>query len=307
MDRDYYEDIVDEVEQLAGNNRFSNIYRFVFSIIIYFVTYNIMYILGGMFMAAVAAWIGFEPEYKFMGVYNLPTRTQDWHRWLVLAVYSAFPIFGIISGLVIYWLSYLMWQFNTIIKVFLLWMAVHGLTFFGSYAIASVLGTNDFDSPFYYGFSAAASWFHLDEPFMVPLTLIGILFMTGCGLFFIRGFLNLAYSRKVAINYNTRRKFLLQVITGPWIVGGILCIFTIWVLRPDTYDFNRIKVLMPHLVHHASILFLVVGTIFRLDYIVGGIEVHSFDVFKGRIWIGVMCMVAIAGIIYVLQRFSLHF
>jgi hypothetical protein len=307
MDRDYYEDIVDQVENLPGNNWYSNLYRFVFSILIYFVAYNIMFILSGMFMALVAAWIGFEPEYKFMGVYNLPSKTKEWHRWLVLAVYGSVPFFGLVVGLLVYWFHYMLWQFNAVIKVLFLWMAVHGLTFFGSYSIASVLGTNDYDSPFYYGLAAAASWFHLDKPCMVPVTLAGILFMVGCGLFFIRGFLNLAYARKVAINYNTRRKFLLQVLTGPWLIGSILCISTILFFRPDTYDFNRVRVMMPHIIHHGSIMFLIVGTIFRLDYIVGGIEVHSFDVFKGRIWIGIIGILVISAIIYTLQHNSLHF
>ncbi len=307
MDRDYYEDIVDQVEELPGNNLYSNVYRFVTSIMIYFASYNVMYILGGMFMAFMASWVGFEPEYKFMGVYGLPSKSQDWHRWLVLAVYCAIPLFGLVFGLFIYWFNFLLWQYNTIIKVFFLWMAVHGFTFFGSYAVASVVGTGDYDSPFYYGIASAASWFHLDKPFLMPVTLAGILFMIGCGLFFIRGFINLAYARKVAINYNTRRKFLWQVLIGPWIVGTVLCIMTILLLRPDTYDFNRIKVLMPHLVHHACILFLIVGTIFRLDYIVGGIEVHSFDVFKGRIWAGALGLLFISGMIYVLQHYSLHF
>lgn len=303
MDRDYYEDIVDQVEDKPGGG----LNRFLSSILIYFIAYNLMFILGGLFMAFIAAWIGFEPEYKYMGVYNLPTKSKDWHRWLVLSVYGAVPFFGLVSGLLIYWFNYLLREFNTILKVFLLWMGVHGLTFFGSYAIASVIGTSDYDSPFYYGFAAAASWFHLDKPFMVPFTLVGILFMIGCGIYFIRGFINLCYSRKVAINYRMRRKFLLQVLTGPWIVGAVLCVATIWILRPDTYDINRIKVLMPHLVHHGSILFLVVGTIFRLDYIVGGIQVHSYDVFQGRIWVGVAGMVIMGALIYLFQHFSIQF
>lgn len=307
MDRDYYEDIVDQVENLPGNNWYSNLYRFVFSVIIYYVAYNVMFILSTIFMALVAAWLGFEPEYKFMGVNNLPSKTKDWHRWLVLAVYGAVPFFGLVAGLLIYWFHYMLWQFNTVVKVFFLWMAIHGLTFFGSYTIASVVGTGDYSSPFYYGFATAASWFFLDKPFMVPVTLAGILFMVGCGLFFIRGFLNLCYARKIAINYNTRRKFLLQVLTGPWLVGSILCIATIMFFRPDTYDINRIRILIPHIMHHGSIMFLIVGTIFRLDYIVGGIEVHSFDVFKGRIWIGIIGLLIVSAIIYTLQHYPLAF
>lgn len=303
MDRDYYEDILDQVEDRKGGG----LYRLISSVLIYFISYNVMFIVGSLFMAFIAAWIGFDPEYKYMGVYNLPTQTKDWHRWLVLAVYGALPVFGLVSGLILRWVNSLLREYNTILKVFVLWMGVHGLTFFGSYLIATVIGTGDKDSPFYYGLAAAASWFHLEKPFMMPVTLGGMLFMIGCGIFFIRGFINLAYSRKVAINYNTRRKFLMQVLTGPWFIGSIICLITIWFLRPDDYDFNRIRVLMPHLVHHGCILLLIVGTIFRLDYIVGGIQVHSFDVFQGRMWIGVIGMVVISAIIYLLQHYSIQF
>ena len=55
MDRDYYEDITDQVEDRPGGN----VYRLVTSIMIYFVAYNIMYILASLFMAFVASWIGF--------------------------------------------------------------------------------------------------------------------------------------------------------------------------------------------------------------------------------------------------------
>lgn len=303
MDRDYYEDIVDQVE----DRPWGNVYRFVSSVLIYFITYNLMFIIGTMFMAFIASWLGFDPEYKFMGVYNLPTKTKDWHRWLVLAVYGAIPVFGLLVGLVLRWVNSLLREYDTILKVFVLWMSVHGLTFFGGYLISTVVGTGDDDSPFYYGLAAAASWFHLQKPFMVPVTLAGLLFMIGCGMFFIRGFINLAYSRKVAINYRKRRRFLLQVLTGPWAVGAILCILTIWFLRPDDYDFNKVRVLMPHLVHHGSILFLIVGTIFRLDYIVAGIEVHSYDVFKGRLWISLVGMAAISALIYLLQHNAITF
>lgn len=303
MDRDYYEDIVDQVEDRRGGNW----YRLVTSVLIYFFSYNLMFIMAGMFMAMVAAWVGFEPEYKFMGVYNLPTQSKDWHRWLVLAVYSAMPFFGVVVGLILYWVNTMLWEFNTIFKVFLLWMAVHGLALFGGYAVAAVLGTGDFDSPFYYGFAAAASWFYLDKPFIAPLTLAGILFMIGCGMFFIRAFINLSYSRKVAINYTKRRRFLFQVLAGPWFIGAILCIGMILMLRPDNYDFNRIKVMMPHLVHHSSIMLIIIGTIFRLDYIVGGIVVHSYDVFKGKILAGFLGLLVISIIIFLLHRFPVYF
>lgn len=303
MDRDYYEDIVDQVEDRRGGN----VYRFTLSVLIYFITYNLMFIVGSMFMAFIASWLGFNPEYKFMGVYNLPTKTKDWHRWLVLAVYGALPIFGLFAGLTLRWVNSMLREYNTILKVFVLWMSVHGLTFFGSYLISTVIGTGDDDSPFYYGLAAAASWFHLQKPFMVPVTLVGMLFMLACGMFFIRGFINLAYSRKLAINYNTRRRFLMQVLIGPWVVGAILCVFTIWLLRPSNYDFNKVRVLMPHLVHHASLLLLIVGTIFRLDYIVAGIQVHSYDVFKGKMWVGVVGMLVIAAIIYLLQNNAITF
>lgn len=303
MDRDYYEDIVDQVEDRPGGG----LYRFVSSVFIYFITYNIMFISASLFMAFIAAWVGFDPIYKFMGVYNLPTQSKDWHRWLVLAVYGAIPVFGLVLGLTLRWVNSLLREYNTILKVFVLWMGVHGLTFFGSYLVSTVIGTGDDESPFYYGLAAAASWFHLEKPFMMPVTLGGMLFMIGSGIFFIRGFINLAYSRKVAINYNTRRKFLIQVLTGPWIVGTIMCLFTIWLLRPDNYDFNRVRVLMPHLVHHGSILLLIVGTIFRLDYIVGGIQVHSFDVFQGRMWIGVVGLAVVSGLIYILQHYAINF
>ncbi len=303
MDRDYYEDIVDQVDDRQGGNW----YRLLTSILVYFFSYNLMFILGGMFMALVASWVGFEPQYKYMGVYNLPTKTQDWHRWLVLAVYGAIPFFGLVFGLIVYWINMLLWEYNTIVKVFMLWMSVHAFTFFGGYAIASVVGTGDYGSPFYYGFATAASWFHLEKPFMVPFTLMGILFMIGCGILFIRGFLNLSYSRKVAINYQRRRSLLRQVLIGPWLIGAILCIGVVLMLRPDNYDFNRIKVMMPHLVHHGSILLLIIGTIFRLDYIVGGIVVHSFDVFKGRIWAGAVGLVVVSVAIFLLSRYPIYF
>lgn len=308
MDRDYYEDIIDQVENLEGTRSKHNWNRFIVSTIIYYVSYNIMYIAAGLMMALVAYWIGFHPEYKFMGVYDLPTKTKDWHRWLILSVYGAIPFFGLVLGVLLYSINYLLREYNTILKVFFLWMGLHGLTFFGSYAVAAVVGTGEYDSPFYYGFAAISSWFHLDKPFMVPLTLFGLLFMMGCGFFFIRGFINLSFSRKVAINYLMRRKFLTQVLAGPWLVGSVMCIATVFLLRLEgDYDFNRIKVMMPHLVHHASILFLLIGTAFRLDYIISNIQVHSYDVFKGRLAIAIIALFATVVLIVFLQRTSIQF
>lgn len=287
MDRDYYTDISDIVKDPFQ----AKVQRVLHSIAIYclayiFVNYINLYVAG-----FAASFFGFDPRVLYYGIYDLPISPSQWTKWSVLFVFASGPFVALIVGLIAFRINEVLREYNTTLKVFALWIAVHGITMFGSYCITSSFGTDDYQLPFYYGFAVVATWLHVDKVLMVPVTLIGMLLLILFGLIVIVAFLSLAYNRKVAINYTGRRQFIFEVAILPWLIGSVLCIF--FSLPPNM----AMRDLIMNLFKNASIFFIILGMWFRLDYIVGSIEVHSFDVFQKRFWITLLALLVTIALI----------
>lgn len=284
MDRDYYSNIND----LVSDSMPSKIRRVAHSIVIYCLAYIFVNYINQYVAGFAASFFTFEPKVLYYGVYDLPVSPNQWTKWSVLFVFATGPVIALLAGLVAFRINEVLREYNTTIKVFALWVAVHGISLFGSYCITSAFGTDDYQLPFYYGFAVVATWLHIDKVLMVPVTLMGMLLLILFGLIVIVAFLSLSYSRKVAINYNGRRQFIFEVAILPWLIGSVICIF--FSLPPNM----QLRDLIINLFKNVSIFFIILGMWFRLDYIVGSIQVHTFDVFKKHFWI---TLIALLGVI----------
>lgn len=283
MDRDYYSNIND----LVADPLQDKIKRVFHSVVIYCLAYIFVNYINQYVSGFAASFFNFEPKVLYYGVYDLPISPNLWTKWSVLFVFATGPIVALLVGLIAYRINEVLREYNTTLKVFALWVAVHGMSLFGSYCITSSFGTDDYQLPFYYGFAVVATWLHIDKVLMVPVTLMGILLLILFGLIVIVAFLSLAYSRKVAINYRGRRRFIFEVAVLPWLIGSVLCI--LFSLPPNM----QLRDLIINLFKNVSIFFVILGMWFRLDYIVGSIQVHTFDVFKKRFWISLIILLAV--------------
>lgn len=282
MDRDYYTDI----SGMVNDPLHAKVQRVFHSMVIYCLAYIIVNYVNQYVGGFAASFFSFKPRVLYYGIYDLPISPSQWTKWSVLFVFASGPIVALLLGIIAFRLNELLREYNTTLKVFALWTAVHGISLFGSYCITSSFGTDDYQLPFYYGFAVVATWLHVDKVLMVPVTLIGMVLLILFGLIVIVAFLSLAYNRKVAINYKGRRQFILEVAVLPWLIGSILCTF--FSLPPNM----ALRDLMINLFKNASIFFVLLGMWFRLDYIVGAIQVHSFDVFQKRFWIALIALLA---------------
>lgn len=278
MDRDYYSDI----STLVNDTQKDRLIRVLHSTLIYCISYILVNYINQYAAGTAAYFFGFEPVIKYFGIYNLPISPNLWTKWSVLFVFATGPIVALLVGLVAYQVNFIMREYNTTIKVFALWIGVHGIAMFGSYCITSSFGTDDYQLPFYYGFAVVATWLHIAKVLMVPVTLIGMILLIIFGLLSVVAFLSLASSRKMAINYQGRRRLIFQVAILPWILGTIICVS--FSLPPNM----ALRDLIINLMKNLSIFFIILGMWFRLDYIVGSIQVHSFDVFKNKMVVSVI-------------------
>lgn len=283
MDRDYYSDI----SNLVNDTKKDRLIRIVHSTIIYCICYILVNYANQYGSGIAASFFGYQPDIKYFGIYNLPISPNLWTKWSVLFVFATGPMVALALGLLAYQLNLVMREYNTTIKVFALWIAVHGMATFGSYCITSSFGTDDYQLPFYYGFAVVASWLRIAKVLMVPVTLMGMVLMIIFGLLAVVAFLSLANNRKLAINYQGRRQLITQVAIMPWIIGTVLCVA--FSLPPNPY----LRDLIINLFKNLSIFFIILGMWFRLDYIVGSIQVHSFDVFKNRPWLSFFMFLAL--------------
>lgn len=297
MDRDYYSDIS---EQVPDSGRDKAI-RIVHSILIYCIAYITITYINYYVSGFAARFFGFEPEIKYYGLYNLPISYFEWTKWSVLFVFASGPIAALLVGLIAYQINAYIREFNTNLKAYTLWLAVHGIALFCSYSITSSFGTGleNYQGPFYYGFAVVATWLNVSQVLMVPVTLIGILLLLVLGLLLVSAFLSLCFNRKLAINYKGRRQFLTQTALLPWIIGSVICI--LFSLPPNMY----LRDFVINLIKNASIGFIMLGMWFRLDYIVGSIVVHSFDIFKNKLWLSAAVFVVL--LLIVTSRHYWHY
>lgn len=287
MDRDYYTDISD----LVNDPFHAKVKRVFHSTVIYCLAYIAINYINQYVAGFAASFFNFSPRVLYYGVYDLPISANYWTKWSVLFVFASGPIVALVVSLIAFRINEVIREYDTTLKVFALWVSVHGMAMFGSYCITSSFGTDDYQLPFYYGFAVVATWLHIDKVLMVPVTLMGILLLILFGLIVIVAFLSLAYSRKVAINYKGRRQFIFEVAILPWMLGSVICI--LFSLPPGM----AMRDLIVNLFKNVSIFFILLGMWFRLDYIVGFIQVHSFDVFQKRFWITLLVLIALIAFI----------
>lgn len=289
MDRDYYSDI----SELVPDSRTDKIIRIVHSVFIYCIAYITITYISHYVSGFAAKFFGLTPTVRYYGLYDLPISYFDWTKWSVLFVFGSGPVAALIVGLIAYQVNNYVREFNTNIKAYALWLSVHGVALFCSYSITGSFGTGlaNYQGPFYYGFAVVATWLNVNQVLMVPITLLGILLMLVFGLLIVSAFLSLCFNRKLAINYKGRRQFLLQSALLPWIIGSAICI--LFSLPPNMY----LRDFVINLFKNASIGFVMLGMWFRLDYIVGSIVVHSFDIFKNKLWLSAILFVVLMLII----------
>lgn len=290
MDRDYYDDVTEMVKDTTRDQ----VLRVLYSTVIYITSYILVTYVHQYAKGLMSIAFEYEPTINYYGIYNLPISASQWTKWGVLFVFTIGPVVGLLVGLASLQINAYLREANTIIKVYALWISIHGVALFASFCITGTFGTGDYTAPFYYGFAVVASWLHLDKGLMIPVTLMGILLLIGFGLMIIVAFLSLSFSRKLAINYKGRREFLLQTAFLPWLFGSIV---TVLISLPPNM---AMRDFMVHFFRNGSIIFILMGMRFRLDYIVGSIQVHSFDVFKKRPVFNTMIMLGL--ILIVLKR-----
>jgi len=295
MDADYYNDISDQITDTYQ----AKVKRVIHSTLLYILAYiRVTYIQQGT-AGLVALLVGYHPVIKYFGIYHVPVAASLWTRWKVFCVFGSGPFIGLIIAIIAYRVNSIIREFDTLWKVLALWISIHGTCLFFGYCITSSFGASNYLSPFYYGFAIISAWFYVDSVLMVPVTVFGIVTLIVFGLNVVIPFLNLCFSRPMAMNYRARRGFLVQVAVIPWLIGSIVCVFISLPPNPAMRD------IMMNFTKNACMAFMMLGMLFKIDHIVGSIQVHSFDIFRRSFWIEVAaCLVMI---LFIQQRFILYF
>lgn len=280
MDAEYYLDISENIDDSFGNK----LLRVLHSTILYVIAYAIVTYFQQAVTGGVAWLMGYQPSIQYFGIYHMPVSPSQWTKWSILFIYGSGPVSGLIIGFIAYRINAAIREFNTLWKDLALWVAVHGSCLFFSYCITGAFGTGNYYVPFYYGFAVIASWLRIDTVLMAPLTLFGIVSLIVFGLNTVVPFLSLCFSRRVAINFRARRGFLAQVSFFPWILGTVICVL---MSLPPNHSPRDIII---NLARNGSLAFIMLGMWFKMDHIVGSIQVHSFDIFRRKPWVSLFVL-----------------
>jgi hypothetical protein len=289
MDADYYNDISSKIK----DDPQAKVYRVVHSTLAFVITYilinYLMQYLGGIF----AYLLGYEPDVRYFGIYNMPVSPTLWTKWGVLFIYGIAPFLTFFAGLGLYKLNAIIREENTIFKVYALWGGIHGMLLFVSFCITSAFGTDAYQLPFYFGIAVVTTWLHIDSVLVAPLALGGVIFLIVMGLNIVPTFLSLSFSRTLAINYRSRRQFFIEVAVIPWILGSII---TMLLSMPPNLTMRDVLL---NFSKTGAFAIVILGMLFKLDHIVGKLQIHSFDVFKRPIW---PVIVALVVLVITIQR-----
>jgi len=187
--------------------------------------FSLAYILitwGGYFaMATMAKIFKFDSNVYYYGIRFL-LNGHKWDRMKVSFIFSTFPVFALIVGLLMLYIYVKGRNLKSNVNVFLLWGFVIGTSMFTSQAFLASMGANEFNSPFYQHLGVVFAWWFLPVAlvyaFNLPFTILFLYFAINSPRHFIR----FAYSYAKVNKMERRRKYFVEVAIVPFILGAVI-------------------------------------------------------------------------------------
>jgi len=189
------------------------------------VSFSLAYVIityGGYFsMAVVAKIFKFDANVYYYGIRFL-MNGHKWSRLKISFIYSAYPLFALLFGLLMLWIFNRAKKKPALLNVFLLWCFVIGTSIFSAQGIIAAFGANEFNSPFYQNFAVVFAWFFLPPPFVYALNIVFVALILYFSINYPKLFLSFTYSFSKVNKSSRRRRYFIEVAIVPFILGTLV-------------------------------------------------------------------------------------
>ena len=182
------------------------------SVVIFLLTYVIVYLFYWLTSMLVASWYGLDSTLYFYDL-KFNDHSTIWNRFNILMVTGIPPFMCLFVALFLFRVLFKKRRFVGLQKLFILWSSFHLFNhFFG--AFPSGIVTNE-------GFGYVAAWMYMNTAFKFMFSLISLFFLSVIGYFSAEYILETSDSLH-RIKLENRRAFLLMQIALPWLIGTLI-------------------------------------------------------------------------------------
>jgi hypothetical protein len=206
------------------NPVFRNLTIAVNSIMIFMITYILVYLFYWLTSMMVASLYGLDSSLYYFDL-KFNDHSPLWNRFNILLVTGIPPFFCLFLGIVLYKVLFKFNSFVGLQKLFILWAAFHLINhFFG--AFPSGIVTDE-------GFGYVAAWMYMNTAFKFMFSLVSLFVLGLIGFYSAQHILETSDSLH-RIKANNRLPFMLYQIAIPWLIGTIILLL---VRIPHNFDF----------------------------------------------------------------------
>ena len=191
------------------------------STVCFSLAYSIITFGGYFTMALVGKVFKFDANIYYYGIRFL-LNGNKWSRLKVSIIYSTYPFFALLFGLLMIYLFDRVKKKPALINVFLAWGFVIGTSVFASQGIIGSLGANEFNSPFYQNFAVVNAWWFLPVPFVYATNLVFLALILYFSINYPKLFLSFSYSFSKVNKSSRRRTYFIETAAVPFVLGAIV-------------------------------------------------------------------------------------
>jgi hypothetical protein len=206
------------------NPLFRNLTITLNSVIVFLVTYVLVYLFYWLTSMLVASWYGLDSTLYFYDL-KFNDHSNLWNRFNILMVTGIPPFFSLFLGIFLYRVVFKKRRFVGLQKLFILWSSFHLFNhFFG--AFPSGIITNE-------GFGYVAAWMYMNTAFKFMFSLISLFLLSLIGYFSAEYILETSDSLH-RIKPENRRAFMLMQIALPWLIGTVIMLL---IRMPENFKY----------------------------------------------------------------------
>ena len=209
----------------AQNNPvFRNLTITVNSILVFLITYILVYLFYWLTSMLVASFYGLDSILYFYDL-KFNDHSQLWNRFNILLVTGIPPFFCLFLGIFLYKVIFKLTRFVGLQKLFILWSAFHLINhFFGAFPSGIVTAE---------GFGYVAAWMYLNTAFKFLFSLVSLFILGVIGYYSAKHILETSDSLN-RIKSGNRLPFMLYQMAIPWLVSTIILLL---VRIPHNFDY----------------------------------------------------------------------
>jgi hypothetical protein len=203
---------------------FRNLTLVVNSLMIFVITYILVYLFYWLTCMLVASWYGLDSTLYFYDL-KFNDHSPDWSRFNILIVTGVPPFLSLFLGIYLFQVIFKIKRFVGLQKLFILWTAFHLFNhFFG--AFPSGIVTDE-------GFGYVAAWLYMNTAIKFLFSLLSLFALGVIGYYSAKHILETSDSLG-RIKTERRTSFMFYQAGLPWLIGTILMLL---VRLPHNFDF----------------------------------------------------------------------